>query len=75
MIAGYVVILHPSVHEAMARADARSQWRQQHRINRIAERDGVTPRQVERQFTGETVRFMGLDLILSDRVTASSDGA
>lgn len=60
MSGGYVVFLHPY---------------DQHRVNRIAKRDGVTPMQVERQFTGKTGRFMGLDLILSDRVTASSEGA
>lgn len=60
-----VVLMHPDTHMEIRRADARAQWRSQHRANRIARRTGLPAAQVLRQFTGETVELFGVRIVVS----------
>ena len=61
-----VVLMHPQTHLDIRRADARAQWRQQHRANRIAQRTGVPAGQVARQFTAETREAFGVRIVVME---------
>ncbi len=61
-----VVLMHSATHMDIRRADARSQWRLQHRANRIAMRTGQPAAVVARQFTAETRVAYGIRIVMDE---------
>lgn len=67
MVEPPMVLMHPDTHLAIRRADARAQWRNQHRADRIAKRTGLPAEQVARQFTAETAEVFGIRIVMAER--------
>lgn len=63
-----VILMHPDTHLAIRRADARTQWRRQHRATRIAKRTGQPAAEVLREFTAETAEAFGIRIVVVEGV-------